>query len=159
MQDKKDLPSEILRNLTQTTIKKSPSVRREFSAGGVVIKEKREVLLIKNPSNIWTFPKGHIEKGETKEQAALREVKEETNIDAEIVDYLGEISYFFTWGGVKVYKTVYFFLMKYVAGIPVPSWEVKDARFFPIEKAKQKLKYKGDKEIFEKALQKMDLLL
>lgn len=139
-------------------VKKNPRLRREFSAGGVVIKDKSEVLLIKNPSNIWTFPKGHIEKGETKEQAALREVKEETNIDAEIVDYLGEISYFFTWRGVKVYKTVYFFLMRYISGIPVPSWEVKDARFFPLERAEKLLKYKGDKEIFSKALKKLHLL-
>ena len=138
--------------------KKPLKTRREFSAGGVVIKDKKEVLLIKNPSNIWTFPKGHIEKGETKEEAAIREVKEETNIDAEIVTYLGEISYFFTWSGVRVYKTVYFFLMKYVSGIPVPSWEVKDARFFPIEKAKQLLKYKGDREIFTKALENLHLL-
>lgn len=138
--------------------KKRLKTRREFSAGGVVIKDKKEVLLIKNPSNIWTFPKGHIEKGETKEEAAIREVKEETNIDAEIVTYLGEISYFFVWGGVRVYKTVYFFLMRYVAGIPVPSWEVKDARFFPLERAKQLLKYKGDKEIFSKALEKLYLL-
>jgi 8-oxo-dGTP diphosphatase len=140
------------------SLRTGKNFRREYSAGGVVIKDKREVLLIKNPSNIWTFPKGHIEPGETKEQAALREVKEETNIDAEIVDYLGEISYFFTWGGVKIYKTVYFFLMRYIAGIPVPSWEVKDARFFPLEKAKKLLKYKGDKEIFAKALNKISLI-
>ncbi len=136
----------------------SLSLRREFSAGGVVIKDRREVLLIKNPSNIWTFPKGHIEKGETKEQAALREVKEETNIDAEIVMYLGEISYFFTWRGVKVFKTVYFYLMRYVSGIPVPSWEVKDAKFFPLERAQNLLKYKGDKKIFAKALENLHLL-
>ncbi len=133
-------------------------LRREFSAGGVVIKDRREVLLIKNPSNIWTFPKGHIEKGETKEQAALREVKEETNIDAEIVVYLGEISYFFTWRGVKVFKTVYFYLMRYISGIPVPSWEVKDAKFFPLERAQNLLKYKGDKKIFAKALENLHLL-
>lgn len=133
-------------------------LKREYSAGGVVIKDKKEVLLIKNPSNIWTFPKGHIEKGETKEQTALREVKEETNIDAEIIDYLGKINYFFIWQGAKVYKTVYFYLMKYIAGIPVPSWEVKDARFLPLEKAAKLLKYKGDKEIFNKALKKLDFL-
>jgi len=138
--------------------KGSYKLRREFSAGGVVIKDRKEVLLIKNPSNIWTFPKGHIEKGETKEEAAVREVKEETNIDAEIVDYLGEISYFFTWQGIKVYKTVYFYLMRYIAGIPVPSWEVKDARFFPLERGEKLLKYKGDKIIFAKALAKLHLL-
>jgi len=139
-------------------LKKNLPIRREFSAGGVVIKDKREVLLIKNPSNIWTFPKGHIEKGETREEAAVREVKEETNVDAQIVTYLGEISYFFTWGGVRIYKTVYFFLMRYISGIPVPSWEVKDARFFPLNRAESMLKYKGDKEIFRKALENLHLL-
>ena len=138
-------------------VKKLP-LRKEYSAGGVVFKDKREVLLIKNPSNVWTFPKGHIENGETKEQTALREVKEETNIDAEIVTYLGEIHYFFTWKGTRIFKTVYFFLMKYISGKPVPSWEVKDAKFFPIEEAKKLIKYKGDKEIFSKALEKLCLL-
>jgi len=133
-------------------------LRKEFSAGGVVIKDRKEVLLIKNPSNVWTFPKGHIEPGETKEEAALREVKEETNIDAEIVTYLGEIHYFFTWKGVRVFKTVYFYLMRYIAGNPVPSWEVKDAKFFPLEEAKTLLKYKGDKTIFRKALENLTLL-
>ena len=140
--------------LTQS-IKRKPSFKREYSAGGVVIKDKKEVLLIKNPSNVWTFPKGHIEKGETKEEAAVREVKEETNIDAEIVTYLGKINYSFSYNGVKVYKTVYFYLMRYISGMPVPSWEVKDARFFPLKKAQKLLKYKGDKEIFLRALKSL----
>ncbi|NPB05636.1 MAG: NUDIX hydrolase [Aquificae bacterium] len=139
-------------------VRGSLPVRREFSAGGVVIKDKREVLLIKNPSGVWTFPKGHIEEGETKEEAALREVKEETNVDAEIVTYLGEISYFFTRGGVRVFKTVYFFLMRYRSGVPAPSWEVKDARFFPLGEAERLLRYKGDKKIFARALENLHLL-
>jgi 8-oxo-dGTP diphosphatase len=48
--------------------------------------------------------------------------------------------------------------MKYISGIPVPSWEVKDARFFPLNRAESMLKYKGDKEIFRKALEKLHLL-
>jgi 8-oxo-dGTP diphosphatase len=48
--------------------------------------------------------------------------------------------------------------MKYISGIPVPSWEVKDARFFPIDRVKRLLKYKGDKEIFENTLRKLSLL-
>ena len=139
-------------------IKRNIVIRREFSAGGVVIKDKKEVLLIKNPSNVWTFPKGHIEKGETPIQAAIREVKEETNVEAEVISYLGKIHYSFIWKGTKVYKTVYFYLMQYISGIPVPSWEVKDARFINLERAKKILKYKGDKEIFLKALRKLHLL-
>jgi 8-oxo-dGTP diphosphatase len=127
--------------------------KREFSAGGVVIKDNNEVLLIKNHVNIWTFPKGHIEPGESKEETAIREVKEETNITARIIDYLGEISYFFQWEGQKIYKTVYFFLMEYIEGEPKPSWEVRDAKFFSIEETLKKLRYKGDKKIFMKALE------
>ncbi|HIC09242.1 MAG TPA: NUDIX hydrolase, partial [Aquificales bacterium] len=127
-------------------------------AGGVVIKDKKEVLLIKNPSNVWTFPKGHIEKGETPIQAAIREVKEETKVEGEVISYLGKINYSFFWKGIKVYKTVYFYLMRYISGIPVPSWEVKDTRFFPLEKAQKLLRYKGDKRIFLRALNKLHLL-
>lgn len=139
-------------------LKENIVVRKEFSAGGVVIKDKKEVLLIKNPSNVWTFPKGHIEKGETPIQAAIREVKEETNVEGEVISYLGKINYSFFWKGIKVYKTVYFYLMRYISGIPVPSWEVKDTRFFPLEKAQKLLRYKGDKRIFLRALNKLHLL-
>ncbi len=139
-------------------LRKNIVVRKEFSAGGVVIKDKKEVLLIKNPSKVWTFPKGHIEKGETPIQAAIREVKEETNIEGEVISYLGKINYSFFWKGIKVYKTVYFYLMRYIAGIPVPSWEVKDTRFFPLEKVQKLLRYKGDKRVFLRALNKLHLL-
>ena len=129
-------------------------MKREFSAGGVVFKNGN-VLLIKNPSGIWTFPKGNIEPGEKPEETAVREVYEETGVKGEIVDYIGEIHYWYTLKGERIFKTVKYYLMKYKEGEPKPSWEVKDAKFFPIEEAKKLLKYKGDKEIFKKALEKL----
>ena len=88
----------------------------EFSAGGVVLDEKK-VLLIKTSysgGHAWTFPKGKIEKGETPRQAALREVCEETGYRCCIEKELGETRYFFHRKGKKnelVNKKVIWFLM------------------------------------------------
>ncbi len=127
-------------------------MKREFSAGGVLLKDNKEVLLIKNPSNVWTFPKGLVEKGESPEETAMREVFEETGVKGDIIAYLGEISYFYYFKGEKIFKKVKFYLMKYVSGTPKPSWEVKETRFFSLKEAEKVLQYKGDKKIFKKAL-------
>ncbi len=129
-------------------------MRREFSAGGVLFRDG-EVLLIQNTSGVWTFPKGNIERGEKPADTALREVKEETGIEGKIVDYLGEVSYWYVFRGEKVFKKVYYYLMEYVRGERRVSWEVKDVAFFPIDRAKKLLKYKGDREIFQKALSRL----
>ncbi|WP_304089629.1 NUDIX hydrolase [Hydrogenobacter thermophilus] len=123
----------------------------EFSAGGVVIRD-REVLLVKNPSGIWTFPKGIVESGESPEHAAIREVEEETGIKGEILQRIGEIEYFYMREGKRIKKRVLYFLMRYKAGEPKASWEVLDARFFTWKEAENLVKYKGDKEILKKAL-------
>ncbi len=126
-------------------------MRREFSAGGVLFKDE-EVLLIKNISNVWTFPKGNIERGEEPQETAIREVREETSVTGRVVTYIGSINYWYTLKGERVFKTVYYYLMEYVEGEPKPSWEVKDARFFPALEAAKIIKYRGDKEIYRKAL-------
>ncbi|WP_340695304.1 NUDIX hydrolase [Hydrogenobacter thermophilus] len=123
----------------------------EFSAGGVLIKDGK-ILLVKNPSGVWTFPKGIVEQGESTEDAALREVEEETGIRGEILQKIGEIEYFYMREGERIKKKVVYFLMKYKSGEPKASWEVVDAKFFPLEDAKKLVKYKGDKEILKKAL-------
>jgi len=128
-------------------------VIRQFSAGGVLFKGD-EVLLVKNPSGVWTFPKGLVEKGEKPEETAVREVLEETGVKGKVKEELGEISYWFNLKGEKVFKKVRFYLMDYISGEPKPSWEVKEARFFPVKEAEKLLKYKGDKEVFKKALER-----
>jgi len=127
-------------------------MREEFSAGGVLFKDG-EVLLIKNPSDVWTFPKGLVEAGEKPENTAIREVFEETGVKGKIVAPIGDIRYWYVREREKIRKRVLFYLMEYLEGEPRPSWEVKDAKFFPQEEVKRLLKYKGDKEIFEKALE------
>ncbi|MBI2593756.1 NUDIX domain-containing protein, partial [Candidatus Daviesbacteria bacterium] len=86
-------------------------MKREFSAGGIVLKDGK-VLLIKNAAMrdpkkaYWGFPKGHIQEGEKSEEAAVREIKEETGIETEIVKKLGDSRYVFTKEGQKVFKVV-----------------------------------------------------
>ena len=84
----------------------------------------------------WTFPKGKVTTGETDEEAALREVREETGIAVEIEDPLGSISYFFVRQGVRFHKTVHFFLMRPVGGsIEEHDHEFDDVAWFQLEEA------------------------
>lgn len=133
----------------------------EFSAGGIVFKkenEKLEILLIR-VKNRWSFPKGNIEKGEPKDKAALREVKEETGVDAEIIKYLGEVDYWYNTGLTKIHKFVYYYLMKYAGGEIVPQKEeIDEAKFIPVEEVEKVLTYPTDKEMFEKALKELKSL-
>ncbi len=127
----------------------------EFSAGGVVYRRndesKLEILLIR-VKNRWSFPKGNIEKGEPKDKAALREVKEETGVDAEIIEYLGEVDYWYSMGLTRIHKFVYYYLMKYTGGDIVPQKEeIDEAKFIPFEEVENLLTYPTDKEIFERA--------
>ena len=128
-------------------------MKREFSAGGVVLKDGK-VLMIKvrtfSGREVWTFPKGHIEKGETKEQAALREVEEETGVRAKIKDKIGDFTYFFKdKDGGTVKKTVFWFLMEPEddsKNIKTPG-EIIDLGWFPIEEAEKLITYDSDKRI------------
>ncbi len=127
----------------------------EFSAGGVVYRKneegKLEILLIRVKTR-WSFPKGNIEKGEPKDQAALREVKEETGVDAEIVEYLGEVDYWYSMGLTRIHKFVYYYLMKYAGGDIVPQKEeIDEAKFIPFEEVEKTLSYPTDKEVFQRA--------
>ena len=98
----------------------SRPVRREFSAGGAVIREsqgKAQILMIKDRFGFLALPKGHIDPGETPEQAAIREVKEETGIDCKIIRSLCSQRYrFFDNDGIPVEKVVEYYLMHEVSG-------------------------------------------
>ena len=103
------------------------------------------------------FPKGLIAPGEKPEQAALREVAEETGVEARLVTKLGDIRYVYTWDGERVFKVVSFYLLRYRRGrlgeiAPEQKIEVAEARWFPLEEAPRLLAYKGEREMAEKAL-------
>lgn len=134
-------------------------MKRAFSAGGVVFKtvgDATYVLLISTKGGeVWALPKGLIEKGESSEEAALREIEEETGIRGKIVDELGEVSYWFKLKDEKYFKTVKYYLVEYLEGSINPDFEVDSAEWFKIDEALKRLTYKSDREILEKALEKL----
>lgn len=133
-------------------------MKREYSAGGIVL-NNGQVLLIKNAAMrdpnkaYWGFPKGHINEGEKSNEAALREITEETGIMAEVVKKLGDSQYVFTRSGEKVFKQVVYYLLKYISGeIRPQESEVLEVRWFDPEEAMELLSFKKDKEFLQKAL-------
>ncbi len=133
----------------------------EISAGGLVIDfSGTKGLLIgrfdqKDASRerlLWSLPKGHIEEGETPEEAAIREVAEETGIQSEISRELGVIDFWFMAGGKRIHKTVHHYLFKEVGGNLAPQEsEVDEARWFPLEEIVNLLAYPDEKKLIARS--------
>jgi 8-oxo-dGTP pyrophosphatase MutT (NUDIX family) len=141
-------------------------VRREFSAGGVVVRQlrgRRVMAAIRpagKPQGTWALPKGLIGPGERPELTALREVAEETGVEATPVEKLGDVRYVYTWAGERVFKVVSFFLFRYRSGRlgdipPEHAHEVAEARWLPLDEAPRLLAYKGEREMAAKALARL----
>lgn len=126
----------------------------EFSAGGIV-RDGSNLLMVKvenlEGQQLWTFPKGHIETDEKAEQAALREVEEETGYRCEIVEPLERVQYWFKRNHRLTKKVVTWFLMKSLkkTGSHDPQ-EILEARWVPMEEARRLARYRSDKKILEK---------
>ena len=139
------------------------ATRREVSAGGVVYRrdgDDLEVLLAARRTRrgdlAWGLAKGGIELDESIEDAAVREVREETGIDAEIEESLGETRYFYVWDDVRVRKVVHFFLMRAVGGDTNDhDDEMEDVRWFPLERALKRAAYKGEREVLARAAERL----
>ena len=131
-------------------------MKREQSAGGVVVRERGgawEVVVVSPRSGVFALPKGHPETGESLEQAATREVREETGLVAEPVEELGEVRYWYTLHGERVQKSVSFFLFDYRSGnVEDHDDEVVSAEWVPLESAPSLLSYRGEKDMAAKAL-------
>ena len=150
-----------------TPNKKSPERRPyakrvdEVSAGGLVIDfSGTRGLLIgridhKDASRerlLWSLPKGHIEAGETPEQAAIREVQEETGITSEITKSIGVIDFWFMAGGKRIHKTVHHFIFKEVSGELTPQiTEVDEVSWFPLSEIVERLAYPDEKKLIAKS--------
>ena len=141
-------------------------MRREFSAGGVVVRRLRGRTVLAairpagKPEGVWALPKGLIGPGERPELTALREVTEETGVEATPVEKLGDVRYVYTWGGERIFKVVSFFLFRYRSGRlgeipPEHRHEVAEARWLPLEEAPTLLAYKGEREMASKALDRL----
>jgi 8-oxo-dGTP pyrophosphatase MutT (NUDIX family) len=129
-------------------------IKYEVSAGGLVLRrngQSMDALLIgRGVPRVWSLPKGHVEARETHEQAALREVREETGCWAEIFTKLSEISYWFYLNGAKHKKSVHFYLMRYISGDTANhDHEVDEAAWFEIKAAKKALKYVNEKRLVD----------
>ncbi|NQT33415.1 MAG: NUDIX hydrolase [Candidatus Omnitrophica bacterium] len=131
----------------------------QFASGGVVIKKEKDgikVLLIKDSYGHWTWPKGHIEEGESPREAAVREISEETGLKTlRIIEELGQQKYHFTLEGTKIFKTVHVFLAEAQGAeeIKVQTEEIECARWFPPAEALETIEYEGSRELLAKGIE------
>jgi len=129
---------------------------RETSYGGVVLRGD-EVLVITptGKRRVTGLPKGGPQPGETGEQTATREVREETGVTATVREPLGDVNYWYRRGGRRVYKTVHFYLFDYLSGSTSDhDHEVEDARWMPLADARTALSYPGERALIERVLSK-----
>ncbi|MBM3217993.1 MAG: NUDIX hydrolase [Candidatus Rokubacteria bacterium] len=123
----------------------------EFSAGGLVVDDEGRVLLIRardlRNRPVWTLPKGTLMTGETSEQAALREVREETGWRCEPVRELEAVTYWFQRGGARIQKTVRWFLMRPVEKEGDHDHEVDEVAWADRDEALNRLRYHSDRRL------------
>ncbi len=134
--------------------------REEVSAGGVVYRRGApggiDVVLGSRRTRAgdlaWGLPKGQIDGGETVSETALREVREEAGISAEIESSLGSIDYFYVWDEQRIHKVVHFFLMRSIGGdVSEHDDELEDVEWVPIEEALARASYPSERKVLERA--------
>jgi ADP-ribose pyrophosphatase YjhB (NUDIX family) len=151
------IPSPSRFNLRYVT--RSRATVDETSAGGLVLRKDDEgiwVALIarydRRKRLVWSLPKGHVEAGETVEEAALREVLEETGLRANIVAPLGIIDFWFAVEDRRIHKTVHHFLMRYDSGVLCDDdLEVVDVAWVALDDVSSRLAYRDERRLVAKA--------
>jgi 8-oxo-dGTP pyrophosphatase MutT (NUDIX family) len=135
----------------------------EFSAGGVVLNDAQEIVVIvptrraADGSKVLALPKGHPDGGESPAEAALREVREEAGVEAELLDSLGEVRYWYQRGGRRIAKVVEFFMLRYVSGdVDDHDHEVECAHWMPATEAAETLSYAGERDMVREALSRIE---
>ena len=145
--------------LTDTST--SPSGPSEFSAGGVVVRGDEVIVLspVKRDAQrtrVLGLPKGHPDGDESPEEAATREVREETGVTAELIEKLGEVSYSYERRGRRVAKRVAFYLFEYRSGdLADHDHEIEQARWMPLKEAARALSYNGERDMVLRALSRL----
>ena len=105
----------------------------------------------------WCIPKGHLEQNETSEQAAIREVFEETGLEAEVIQHLGEVNYQFIQDGAKISKTVHVYLMQQTGGElsfdKDPHKEASELEWVQVSELLARLSHGNEKRIAKVAIE------
>ncbi len=133
------------------------STEREVSAGGVVLRGDDVLVIVPtrraaDGHAVLALPKGHVDPGETAVQAAVRVVREEGGVDAEVVAELGDVRYVYMRSGRRVRKVVTYFALRYAGGdVADHDEEVEEARWLPVDEAARTLSYQGDREMVARA--------
>lgn len=131
-------------------------MEKEKSCGAIIIKNKK-VLLIQQNDGFWGFPKGHVEQNETEEQTAIREVKEETNLDIEIDSkYRYQIEYELPNGNQKI--AVFFLAKPTSTKIEKQEEEISTIEWVEFEKVEEKLSFNNTRELFRKLIKDIEII-
>ncbi len=139
----------------------APRTTPEFSAGGVVVRGQECIVIVPtrlaaDGSKVLALPKGHPDGDETAADAALREVREETGVEATVVEKLGDVRYFYQRDGRRIAKVVAFFLLEFVRGdLEEHDHEVEEARWMALGEAATALTYAGDRDMADRALSRL----
>ncbi|HYP02860.1 MAG TPA: NUDIX domain-containing protein, partial [Pyrinomonadaceae bacterium] len=146
----------------EESVMSATPTKTQISAGGVVFRRRRddslvEVALISvGGERRWQLPKGLVDAGESAEAAAMREAREETGVETELVAPLDKIEYWYyatnRGGRVRFHKFVYFYLLRYLSGdVRDHDAEVNEARWVEIDEARTMLAFAGERKVVERA--------
>ena len=138
---------------------------REVSAGGVVVRRMRGRLWLaaiepQGRPGVRALPKGIVDRGEEPLQTALREVAEETGLQAAPVASLGSVRYVYARGGRRIFKIVTFYLMRYRSGrlgeiSPAMRREVASCHWLALDEAPRALSYRGERDMARAAAERL----
>jgi 8-oxo-dGTP pyrophosphatase MutT (NUDIX family) len=138
-----------------------PAGADEFSAGGVVVRGDEMIVIVPvkraaDGARVIGLPKGHLDGDETPEQAAQREITEETGVEADLIEELGDVSYRYERHRRRIGKVVRFYLFRYRSGdVADHDHEIEEARWVPLERAADELTYAGERDMVKRAVSRL----